>query len=243
MASSAAIGTAGAAEIRRAAVEEEVKRLVARELHDRVAQTLTGMVIDLENFKSQQVSWQDVVHELELIQGSTRDVLASIRQLLHDLRGDNHLADGFVESARSLVMQFQTRSGISARLEIASRWPEQLTAPASLNIHRILEEALSNIRLHSGARNVRVLLETPSDDELVLVVTDDGRGLDTDPSRPVGMGTIGMRERALLLGGRVTVESESGRGTTIRANFPRRNAAAPEPTLPPTVLTTRRTTA
>lgn len=222
-------------------VEAEVKRLVARELHDRVAQTLTGMVIDLENFKSQQVGWQDVVHEVELIQSSTRDVLASIRQLLHDLRGDEQLRPGFLESARTLVNQVQAKTGISARLEIASGWPEQLTAPASLNIYRILEEALTNVRLHSGARSVRVLLDAPSDHELAIEVIDDGRGVDTDPGRPVGLGTIGMRERALLLGGRVTVESEVGRGAAIRVVFPRQNVVLPELTLPPpTVLTTRR---
>lgn len=221
-------------------VEAEVKRLVARELHDRVAQTLTGMVIDLENFKSQQVSWQDVVHELELIQSSTRDVLSSIRQMLHDLRGDEQLRSGFLETVRTLVGQLQMKTGISARLEIESGWPEQLSAPASLNIYRILEEALSNVRLHSGAQTVRVLLEAPSDDELSIEIKDDGRGVDTDPGRPVGLGTMGMRERALLLGGRVTVESEVGRGTTIRVVFPRPNVVLPELIHPPTLLTTRR---
>src|SRR5690348_5472250 len=85
-----------------AGVEEEVRRLVARELHDRVAQTLTGMLVEVENFKSEQVGWQDVVQQLDVIQSSTREVLSSIRQLLHDLRGEEGLGGSFVDSVRQL---------------------------------------------------------------------------------------------------------------------------------------------
>ena len=73
---------------RRADVEKDVKRLVARELHDRVAQTLTGMLIDVENFKIEPVEWNDVLRQLDTIQESTREVLTNLRQLLHDLRGE-----------------------------------------------------------------------------------------------------------------------------------------------------------
>src|SRR5919109_1163234 len=60
---------------RQAGVEDEIKRLVARELHDRVARTLTGMLVDMENFKSEPVGWTDVVEELDKVQSSTRQVL------------------------------------------------------------------------------------------------------------------------------------------------------------------------
>src|SRR2546423_4994182 len=69
--------------VRDSAVEEDVRRLVARELHDRVAQTLTGMLVDVENFKSEQVGWDDVIRQMDTIQTSTRQVLSSLRQLLH----------------------------------------------------------------------------------------------------------------------------------------------------------------
>src|SRR5437660_6384017 len=73
---------------REAAIEKDVRRLLARELHDRVAQTLTGMLVDVENFKSQPVAWDDVITQLDTIQSSTRQVLTNLRQLLHDLRGE-----------------------------------------------------------------------------------------------------------------------------------------------------------
>ena len=202
-------------------VEAEVRRLVARELHDRVAQTLTGMLVDVENFKAEQVEWHDVLHQLETIQSSTRQVLANIRQVLHDLRGEEMLKDGMAESLRSLVARFQEKTGITAELEIVEGWPDPLSQAASLNLYRIVEEALANVRMHSGAHSVRVVLEARPDDKLALMVDDDGRGLDTDPERPVGLGTVGMRERALFLGGQVLIESEPGVGTTVHAIFPK----------------------
>jgi signal transduction histidine kinase len=206
---------------RQAGVEEEVKRLVARELHDRVAQTLTGMLVDVENFKSEQVGWQDVVQQLDLIQSSTRQVLANIRQLLHDLRGEEALGGSFVDAVQALAARFEEKNGIRAEVEVTQGWPAALSPQASLNLYRIIEEALSNIRMHSGAQSVRILLGPHAENELGIVIADDGRGLDTDPSRPVGLGTIGMRERAMFLGGHIRIESGDGNGTMVQALFPK----------------------
>jgi signal transduction histidine kinase len=204
-----------------AGVEEEVRRLVARELHDRVAQTLTGMLVEVENFKSEQVGWQDVVHQLDLIQVSTRQVLASIRQMLHDLRGEEGLGGTFVDAVRAAVARFEAKSNIAVRIEVKEGWPQALNTAASLNLYRIIEESLANIRMHSGARNASIVLGPLSDSELGLTVVDDGRGVDTDPERPAGMGTIGMRERAMFLGGQLQIEGKPGKGTTVSAVFPK----------------------
>ncbi|HKW73201.1 MAG TPA: sensor histidine kinase [Candidatus Dormibacteraeota bacterium] len=223
---------------RQAGVEEEVRRLVARELHDRVAQTLTGMLVDVENFKSEEVEWEAVQQQLETIQSSTRQVLANIRQLLHDLRGEELLNGGLVVSLRALLMRFEDKTGIEAQLEVRPGWPEAMSGPASLNVYRIAEEALSNVRMHSGASTVRVVLEARPNDRVALMVTDDGRGVDTDPDRVVGHGTVGMRERALFLDGELQIESAAGKGTTVHAVFPRAFlVAAPATVLPKLVVT------
>jgi signal transduction histidine kinase len=213
---------------RQAGVEDEVRRLVARELHDRVAQTLTGMLVDVENFKSQQVGWQDVLHQLDTIQSSTRQVLQSLRQLLYDLRGDELLSGGLPNALRALVARFEEQTEIATRLDVLAGWPEELPQATSLNLYRIVEEALANIRMHSGARTAYILLEAFSNDELVLRVVDDGRGVDTDPLRVVGLGTIGMKERAMFIGGRLEVESGRGPGTTISVVFQNPELAARE---------------
>ncbi len=209
-------------------VEQEVKRLVARELHDRVAQTLTGMLVDVENFKSQQVGWDDVLSQLDTIQSSTRQVLSSLRQLLHDLRGEEIVVGSFSDALAALIARFGERTLIATELHVMPGWPEQLTSPASLNLYRIVEEALTNVKMHSGASSVRVVLEHDNSGDLVLAIHDDGRGVDTDEARPVGLGTVGMRERALFLGGKLRIEGREGSGTTVRATFRKENLV-PEP--------------
>jgi len=203
-----------------AVMEEELKRLLARELHDRVAQTLTGMLVDVENFKAEEVGWADVVEHLDRVQTSTREVLRNLRQLLHDLRGEKETEDDFAHAVELLANRFALRTGIEVDVTISARWPRVLARHAHLNLYRIIEEALANIRMHSGARKASVALQASSPHELALVVRDDGRGLDTDKSRPVGLGTVGMRERALLIGGMLTIESQGGSGTAVRAIFP-----------------------
>jgi signal transduction histidine kinase len=206
---------------RQAAVEEDVRRLVARELHDRVAQTLTGMLIDLENFKTEQVGWSDVLRQLDTMQDSTRQVLQSLRQLLHDLRGEEVVGDSFVHAVGALVARFEEKTDISVQLTVLPGWPEMISQPASINLYRIIEEALANVRMHSGAHEVRIVLQPNSNDEVSVLIGDDGRGLDTDGSKKMGFGTVGMRERAMLLGGRIRIDSQEGDGTTVLAVFPK----------------------
>jgi signal transduction histidine kinase len=220
---------------RQAAVEEEVRRVLARELHDRVAQTLTGMLVDLENFKAEPVAWDDVLTQVDTIQASTRQVLQSLRQLLHDLRGEETFADSFVDAVGALVTRFEAKTQISAQLTVLPGWPEDLTRPASLNLYRIIEEALANVRMHSGARVVSIVLEPSSERELSIIIDDDGRGVDVHEARRLGMGTVGMKERAVLFGGQLEIVSELGDGTRVRAIFPKDLVTLTDPAMTGTI--------
>jgi two-component system sensor histidine kinase UhpB len=202
-------------------IEEDVRRVVARELHDRVAQTLTGMLVELENFKTEPVGWDDVLRQLDTVQDSTRQVLQSLRELLHDLRGEASVSDSFVGAVGALAARFEEKTRISAELSVVPGWPPSLTTPAAVNLYRIVEEALANVRRHSGARAVRIVLEPYSETKVSLMVGDDGRGVEADPHRPEGMGTRGMRERAVLLGGELRIDSHVGDGTMVHGIFPR----------------------
>src|SRR5258708_14183778 len=170
---------------RRTAVERDVRQLVARELHDRVAQTLTGMLVDVENFKAEQVGWDEVLTQLDTIQSSTRQVLNSLRQLLHDLRGAEQLNDSFVGALVALIARFEQKTTITTKLEIQPGWPQALTAPAAINLYRIIEEALTNVGMHSGARTVRLVLEAPSDNQLALDAGAAAPGPPPTPPRPM----------------------------------------------------------
>ena len=205
-----------------ASVAGDIRRELARELHDRVAQTLTTMLIELENYKTEQTGRQSALRQLDNLQDSTRDVLKNLRTVLYELRGEDDVSDSLIESVRSLLARFEERTQVSTLLSVAPSWPRRVRSSAGLNVYRIIEEALTNVRLHSGARLVQVALGPTRGGKIEVQVTDDGRGgaSESATAQP-GLGVMGMRERAILLGGRLEVESEDGHGTTIRAILPR----------------------
>lgn len=201
---------------------DEIRRMLARELHDRVAQTLTAMLIELENFKVEQTDNQTVVREVIGLQQSTRDVLNNLRHVLYDLRGQDGTEESFVDTVRSLVVRFQEKTQVRAVLSVTPSWPESVRSAVALNLLRIIEEALTNVRLHSEAQLVEVVLGTSADGWFFVEVTDDGRGSDSDiGKRKPGLGLLGMRERALILGARLDVQSVPGGGTSVRASLPK----------------------
>jgi two-component system sensor histidine kinase UhpB len=201
---------------------QEIRRMLARELHDRVAQTLTTMLIDLENFKIEKTGRQGVIRQLGELQESTRDVLTNLRHVLYDLRDETGIEEGFVDAVRALLARFQERTQVGAHLLVSPTWPPRLRSQAALNVYRIIEEALTNVRMHSGARLVEVALGAGLGTNLAVEVKDDGRGAESGAGhRRPGMGMLGMQERALILGGRLEIESVVGGGTTVRAILPK----------------------
>ena len=202
------------------AASEEIRRALARELHDRVAQTLTTMLIELENFKVEQTGRQSALRQLDELQDSTRDVLANLRHVLFELRGETGVEDGLVEAVRKLLARFEERTQVKVEFSISPAWPANLRTHASMNIYRIVDEALTNARLHSGASVVQVALRLARDRHLAIEIKDDGKGADSELGAAPGMGVLGMRERAVILGGILEVDTGPGRGTTVRAIIP-----------------------
>ena len=202
-------------------IEAEVKSFVARELHDQVVQTLTTTLLDMERFKAEQFGRSGVQTELALLQDAIRSALNQIRNLLYDLR-DHPSADAdFVESVQdSLIAVFERRTGIRVTLSVAPSWPAVLSPRAAMNLHRAIQEALNNVMLHAGAGAVHIKLDVSSDGEAVVAIEDDGRGLAEHPRHGGPQGLLGMTERAVLLGGKLSISSEPGKGTTVRLMVP-----------------------
>ena len=204
------------------AQEVDLRRLLARELHDRVAQTLSTMLVELENYKLERHGRRSVLRQIDSLQTSTRDVLSNLRAVIYDLRSDTlEIGETFEGSLRSLVERFEARSSIKANLTLSEGWPARVKSPAALNIYRIIEEGLANVRQHSGATIASIDLNDGID-HFVVVVSDNGRGMDRDELAPIGMGTIGMRERALFLGADLKVASSPGCGTVLTVIIPRK---------------------
>lgn len=199
-----------------------VRRWLARELHDGVVQTLTTMVIDLEDLKREQ-GGVGIRPRLEMLQGWTRSVLSELRDLLREVRGEPCEVQDFAVQVAALVRHLETGTGARCRLATSPSWPANLSAHLAVNLYRIVEEALRNVARHSGARNVLVRLDAAGGN-LVVTVADDGAGIEgpTATPRPRGMGVLGMRERAAIVGGRLSIVSSPQGGTTVTAVLDRR---------------------
>jgi nitrate/nitrite-specific signal transduction histidine kinase len=215
-----------AAEGRELAVLEERTRL-AREIHDTLAQQLTGIVLQLEAAEAMQTRQQSA-RSRELIVAAreqARLALQEARRSVWDLRPMPLEAAGLTAAVALEAERFGTRTGIAVRIR-NDRLPRDLAlSPQSeVALFRIFQEALANIGHHSHARGVEVDLRAV-DGDLLLTISDDGSGFDTDESglaasSPGSFGLVGMRERARLIGAELEVISERARGTRISVRVP-----------------------
>ncbi len=195
--------------------QEEERARVARDLHDEVNQSLTGLLLRLE--AAREKSPPALAGELAEIRAlgnqALQELLALARQLRPTALDDLGLKAALASHVTELGRQSGIRTTFEAEGDIAS-------VPRDVQIvaYRVAQEALSNAARHSGAAQVRVRLEH-SDGAVELSVADDGRGFTFDQASR-GLGLAGMRERALLVNGDLRVESRPEVGTNVRLRVP-----------------------
>ncbi|MGD0834603.1 MAG: histidine kinase [Candidatus Dormibacteria bacterium] len=210
------------------AVLEERARL-AREIHDTLAQQLTGIVIQLET--AQALVGRDperTVPALTSAQELARSALAEARRSVWDLRPAPLTATGVVAALEMEVDRFRKRTGLAARLRAERMAPPPALAPTGeVALLRITQQALANIAAHSGATRVTLRLRHLESD-VELTIRDNGHGFDPHGVRPGAFGIVGMTERVRLAGGSFTVESAPEQGTTITVRLPV-TVVTPEP--------------
>jgi signal transduction histidine kinase len=200
------------------ATQEDERRRIARELHDSTSQNLTSLMVGLKNIEAlcDNPRLRSTVDELR---GVAAETLEEVHEISSRLR-PRVLDDlGLPDAIERLVHDWQARHKISVDVVIHIG-QERLPGEVETAIYRIIQESLTNAARYAQARSVSVLVERRGGD-VVTVVEDDGRGF--DPSRSLGeghLGLAGMRERAELLGGRFTIESAPGRGTSIHVQIP-----------------------
>jgi PAS domain S-box-containing protein len=207
---------------------EEEKTRIARELHDELGQLLTALKMDL-SWLRERVPAGDAeiaaktgqMHEmLEQTVSSTRRIAADLRPLMLD---DLGLAD----AAGWLADDFSKRSGIRCEIKLAGDGAfAGLDGSVATAVYRALQESLTNIARHSGAKNAWIVLSIDGG-RLHLEVEDDGRGIsDPDLAKARSLGLKGMRERMTYLGGSLEVARAPRGGTRLRAQVPVRSAGA-----------------
>lgn len=200
-------------------VREQEKSRIARELHDELAQSLTALKMDTMWLRDRIQSEPDVaVAKLDAMLAMLDSAVASTRRIAADLRPLVLDDLGLVPAIEWLVQNFIQRTGVRCELEIDEAL--ELGEPYATAVFRIVQESLHNVAKHARASEVRVRVERKRD-AMELAVQDDGVGFRTeDPRKPQSLGLVGLRERAQLLRGEVSISSEAGAGTRVQARIP-----------------------
>jgi PAS domain S-box-containing protein len=207
-------------------LQESERRHLARELHDELGQLLTAIQAEAEAIRCSPGAEREpeIYANAQAIGKSAADVQGVIRRILHRLRPSLLDELGLTESLQELATQWrQHHPKIVCDLELDG---DLGNLPESLNItlYRLMQEALTNVANHAQASHVKVLLRrvsgmAPSPEHLLLMVQDDGKGMDSRlPLK--GLGILGMRERVIASGGEFTSHSAPGQGVRIEISLP-----------------------
>lgn len=195
-------------------VLEGERRRIARELHDEVGQTLTGVMLQVEGLAA---SIPDELQEqLEELRETARQGTEDVRRIARQLRPEALEDLGLQSALATLATVFgeQAHVPVDRRLEPASRLSEE----QELVIYRVAQEALTNVARHAHASRVQLRLEQ-RDDATILTVRDDGDGIGPGAFSS-SHGIRGMRERAMLIGARITIDGAPEHGTEVRLCIP-----------------------
>jgi len=201
---------------RQALILQEAERLrIARELHDEVGQTLTGVMLQVEGLAG--AIPDELRDQLDVLRETARHGTEEVRRIARRLRPEALEELGLHSAMAALATGFeqQARIPIDRRIQAGLR----LSREQELVVYRVAQEALTNVVRHARAAHVTLDLRA-GEDGIVLTVRDDGRGLDTGDVATNGI--RGMRERAMLIGASLTIESAPGQGTEVRLAIPGR---------------------
>ncbi len=199
--------------LRQATVDEERSR-IARELHDRIGQSLASLGFEIDRLVRHQRSGTDIGDDLVELREGVRSVTGEVRETLYDLRSDVNEDKDLEHAVSEFARRVAARSGL--RVNIDSRASDRLPIPQEREMWRIVQEAVINAERHAEASTVTIRWRC-DEDSAELEVRDDGRGMDAGRGgRNDSYGIVGMRERASGIGAALEIISEPEEGTTVR---------------------------
>lgn len=209
---------------------EEERRRIARELHDELGQRLTALKMELSSLRAeapQRDSGGRITGMLEMVDSTVsalRRIAADLRPLMLDDLGLNAAIEWLArDAARRMDMEVTVRLGSD---------DPPLAPGADIALYRMVQEALTNVGRHARATDVRIELHQDGH-ELVLTVHDNGKGFPERSMRQEGRyGLLGIRERAIMLGGRLDLDNPPGGGGRITVHLPLQPANPPDPPCP-----------
>lgn len=216
--------------IEKAHIDDESKRLsiikernlLSHELHDSLAQTLASLRFQVRMLDEtlQSTGENSALQEVTLIKNGIEEAHTELRELLAHFRAPFD-ERGLISAVENVVERFRKETDITIFLQ--NEWKiKQLPSVLEMQILRIIQESLANIRKHSQAHTVRVLLRSNSNGECMILIEDDGIGIqepidNNNPGEHIGLSI--MQERAHRLGGTIKIESEPDEGTQVMLQF------------------------
>lgn len=215
--------------------QEDERKRIARELHDETGQALASLMVGLRNVEEAPTD-DELRHRLNDLRQITSSTLEEVRQMAIDLRPSVLDDLGLVVALARYAQDYSIRHQVPVDFQTVGLNGERLSPPVETALYRIVQEALTNIARYANALHISVLLEK-RDDQISVIVEDDGRGFDVEKALSSAaqnrrLGLYGMRERAALCGGTVTIESRPGNGTSLFVRIPIHNQQHPLDPLP-----------
>lgn len=212
---------------------EESAARIAREIHDELGGALSALRWDLEEVTEtvSSVTAEDagVSKKLQVLTARIDNIVDSVRRIASELRPAALDEFGLFEALLLYASQFEQRTGITINLKSVAETANVGVETANA-MFRIVQEALTNVLRHAAATRVDIGMRHAGD-QCILTITDNGRGIEQAEQNERGtFGLVGMRERATLLGGELTVEGREGQGTTITLRVPVADAGSHPPT-------------
>jgi PAS domain S-box-containing protein len=206
-------------------IQEDERRRIARDLHDHLGQQMTALRLNLESLKQNCDNDERAREKIEQAQASAARIDADVDFLAWELRPAALDDLGLAATLADFVKEFSRHFGVPTEFHARGFGRKRLAPEIETNLYRIAQEALNNVHKHAAAGKADVLLEL-RDERVVMIVEDDGRGFDQVESAAErnggdrGLGLVGMRERAALVGGTVEIETSPGEGTTVFVRVP-----------------------
>jgi two-component system sensor histidine kinase UhpB len=201
---------------RAALIAQERERLrIARALHDEAGQTLTAVILEIERAATRGPESER--GQMAALAAELRSTLDEIRRISRELRPEALDDLGLVNALIALSSRTERQGGVKIERNVSEDLPP-LSKEQELVIYRVAQEALTNVLRHAAASHCLIELHS-RDGRVDLRVSDDGRGM-PDHIENEAIGIEGMRERAMLAGGSLAIESRDGAGTTVRLSIP-----------------------
>lgn len=206
-------------------VRETERGYLARELHDELGSLLTAAKLDVARLKSRLADTPDAIQRLQHLTELLNSGIALKRRIIEDLRPSSLSNLGLVASLEILGREFADRSGLQIEMSLE---PSVLDEARQLTIYRMVQESLTNIGKYAEATEATIVMKNYGN-HVIVEVTDNGQGFDTQRARPATHGLAGMRHRVEAAQGKLTVASTPGNGTRLTAMLPVRRVVATPP--------------